>query len=181
MAREPADIESLYTAHRDSLLTWFARRTGDAEVALDLWAETFAQATKGRRRYRGRTDDEAAGWLYGIARRQLACYHRRGAAERRARDRLKIERPEPALEVLDEIERRAGLRELRHELAAALATLSDPVRDAVALRVVHELGYPDVAHRLCISEPAARARVSRGLSALADAVDRQTVQEVLTP
>ncbi len=43
---------------------FLARRTADPEVALDLWGETFAQAVAGRRRYRGTTDEEAAGWLY---------------------------------------------------------------------------------------------------------------------
>jgi RNA polymerase sigma-70 factor (ECF subfamily) len=42
----------------------------------------------------------------------------------------------------------------------------------VRLRVVDELGYAAIASRLGISEQTARARVSRGLRALAAAVDR---------
>jgi DNA-directed RNA polymerase specialized sigma24 family protein len=38
-----------------------------------------------------------------------------------------------------EIERRAGMDAMRRELAAALATLSEPVRRAVELRVLGEL------------------------------------------
>ena len=43
-------------------------------------AETFAHAAAGRGRFRGSTDEERAAWLYGIARRQLALYYRRGSA-----------------------------------------------------------------------------------------------------
>ena len=54
----------------------------------------------------------------------------------------------------------------------ALAELGPEQREAVRLRVVDELGYPAVAARLGVSEQTARARVSRGLRALAAAVDR---------
>lgn len=171
-ARSGTEVEELFAAHRDSVLVYLVRRSGDTEVALDLWAETFAQAVVGRKRFRGTSPEEAAGWLFGIARRQLAAYHRRGYAEGRAMDRLRLERAPASPGMLDELERRAGLAELRVELAAALSTLSPRVREAVELRIVDELDYPTLAARLGTSEPAARARVSRGLSRLADLVDR---------
>ncbi|MTD44462.1 sigma-70 family RNA polymerase sigma factor [Conexibacter sp. W3-3-2] len=179
--RPPLDVAALYARLADDLLVFLTRRTGDPEIALDLWAETFALAVEGRRRYRGRSDAEAAGWLYGIARRQLALYHRRGRIERRAGARLQLERPPASPAVLEELTRRAGLAALREDLGAALATLSPAVRDAVTLRVVEELPYPAVAARLGIAEPAARARVSRGLSALADLLDPPTTKEALQP
>ena len=37
------------------------------------------------------TEAEAAGWLYGIARRQLALYFRRSAVEKRALQRLGLQ------------------------------------------------------------------------------------------
>lgn len=180
MARSaPIAVDVLYTRHGDELLVFLARRTADPEIALDLWAETFAQAVASHRRLRGRTDEEALAWLYGIARRQLAHYYRRGTIEQRALGRLRLERPPAGPQVLAEIERRAGLRELRGALAAALAELSPGVRDAVALRVVDELSYRDVALRLGVAEPAARARVSRGLAALSDLLDEPTIHKAM--
>ena len=108
-------------------------------------------------------------------------YYRRGRCERRALDRLKLERPPADAGVLADIERRAGLVALRAELAAALTQLSPGVRGAVQMRVVEERAYPDVAQRLGISEQAARARVSRGLVALADLLDAPTIREATTP
>jgi RNA polymerase sigma factor (sigma-70 family) len=175
--RDGLDISDLYDRHRRSLLVFFVRRTADAEVALDLWAETFAQAVVSRKRFRGGTEEEAAAWLYAIARRQLALFYRRGTAERRALDRLQIERP-PADELVEaELVRESGLGELRRELAGALQTLSDDTRRALELRIVEELPFADVARRLQITEPTARARVSRGLRALGDLLDTDVVTE----
>ena len=172
-------MDALYARHRDSLLRWFVRRTADTQVALDLWAETFAQSVAGWRRFRGATDDEAAAWLYTIARRQLARYHRRGSAERRAMRKLGLERPDLDDALIAEIERHADLDVLRRDVAVALATLSASVREAVELRVVQELDYPSVAELLGISEQAARTRVSRGLLTLAEAIDLSAVKEAL--
>ena len=180
IARATIDIEVLYAAHGEALLLFLARRTADAEVALDLWAETFAHAAGGLSGFRGGGEAEAAGWLYGIARRRLALYYRRGHAERRALERLKLERPSADAGLLAEIERRAGLSALRAELAPALAQLSPAVRGAVHLRIVDELPYREVAQRLGISERAARARVSRGLSALARLLDTSTIHEAVS-
>lgn len=177
MGRPTLDLDELYARHREPLLRFFVRRTTDPEVALDLWAETFAQAVRSRRRYRGTTDEEARAWLYAIARGQLTRYYRRGRAEHRALQRLGIERP-PADKLVElELIRRTGLAELRRELAAAVATLGDDTRAAIELRVVRELPYADVARHLAISETAARARVSRGLRALAQILDLDAIAE----
>jgi len=72
-------------------------------IALDLWAETFAQAASASKRFRGSTPEETVGWLYGIARRPLAGHYRCGTAERRALDRLKLERPPADPELLAEV------------------------------------------------------------------------------
>jgi RNA polymerase sigma factor (sigma-70 family) len=175
------DVDALYARHRDELLRWFVRRTADTQTALDLWAETFAQAVASSHRFRGSGPDAEAAWIYTIAKRQLALYHRRGNAQLRALQRLGIERPEADEALIAEIERRADLDTLRRTVAAALATLSDPVREAVELRVVSDLGYREVSERLQITEVAARARVSRGLLALADVIDETTLKEALSP
>src|SRR3954447_12495154 len=87
------EFEALYDSSAERLLVYFTRRTLDPETALDLWAETLAQAFSSWRRFRGSTSDEAIAWLYGIARRKWADYLRRGYAERRALGKLGLERP----------------------------------------------------------------------------------------
>ena len=63
-ARDAASFELFYCRHVESMLGFFARRTGDPELAADLCAETFAAALAGRRRYRTEAG-AAAAWLYG--------------------------------------------------------------------------------------------------------------------
>jgi RNA polymerase sigma-70 factor (ECF subfamily) len=181
MAKLDLDLEELYAQRGEQLLLFLVRRTADPEIALDLWAESFAQAAAGRQRFRGSRHDEAAAWLFAIARRQLALYYRRGRVERRALHRLKLERPPAGQDVLLELSRRAQLDAVRVELAAALAELSPAIRHAVALRVVEEHSYPEVSNRLGISEAAARARVSRGLAALARQLEDNSAQEAVKP
>lgn len=153
-------IADLYDQHARALLAFLARRAADPEAAVDLLAETFAAAFKDRRRFRG---DDPLPWLYGIARHQLAGYFRRGRVERRALERLGVQRRELTETEYDRIEELAGLG---GEVSAALASLKPEHRDAVRLRVVEERPYPEVARALGISEQTARARVSRALRAL---------------
>jgi RNA polymerase sigma-70 factor (ECF subfamily) len=179
MADQRLDIGELYARHCHELLAFFVRRTSDTEVALDLWGETFAQALASRGKYRGSTDEQASAWLYGIAKRLLARYYRRGSAERRAMRRLGIERPTINPDTEAEILSRARLDDLRLVIAAGVALLPAEAREAITLRIVEELSYADLADRLAISEAAARMRVSRGMRTLSSLLDVQHLAEVL--
>ncbi|CAA9554295.1 MAG: hypothetical protein AVDCRST_MAG79-2939 [uncultured Thermoleophilia bacterium] len=164
---DAAGFADAYRTHSKAILIFLARRTYDPETALDLTAETFARAYAGRRRFRGTSHDELAAWLFAIARHVLARFLRRGVAERRALTRLGIEVPSLEPDDLARVVELAGLADLRLAAAQGFSMLSAKEREAVRLRVVEELPYGDVARRLDISVPTARARVSRGLRALA--------------
>jgi len=172
--RTSAGFASAYDAHARSILIFLARRTYDPETALDLTAETFAQAFEARRRFRGSTEEDAAAWLFGIARHILSRYLRRGKAERRALTRLGVEVPSLEPDDLVRIVELAGLDRLRGAVSCHLDALPEAHREALRLRVVEELSYDDVAQRLAITEPAARARVSRGLRTIGRALDPHT-------
>jgi RNA polymerase sigma factor (sigma-70 family) len=177
--RETSAFGGFYASQSRQLLAFFVRRTFDVEVARDLTAETFAQAFEHRRRFRGSTDAEACGWLYGIARHQLSRYARHGKVERKAVERLGIQVPTVTAEDYDQIVELAGLAELRDRVAAVFDELSDDQRDALRLRVIEERPYAEVARTLGISEQTARARVSRALRRLADAADMTSAAEVI--
>lgn len=174
----PAAFADFYRERAEPLLLYFARRVCDAEVALDLTAETFARAYAGRATFRGDGADEAGAWLYGIARNLLRDWYRRGRCEQSALARLGVEVPALDDAELARIEEQAGLRRLRGALGDALATLSGDQREALRLRVVEELPYDEVARRLGVSEQTTRMRVSRGLRALGRAIEPATAEEV---
>jgi RNA polymerase sigma-70 factor (ECF subfamily) len=176
MAPSTAFIE-LYEQNAESVLLFFTRRTFDAEAALDLTAETFAQAWRGWRRVRLDSPEEVQGWLFTIARRQLGRYLRRGAVERRALNQIGFTVPVLADDEIAEIEHAAGLDDLRSALGAELKKLNDDQRHALQLRIVDELPYQEVARQLGVTETTARARVSRGLRALAASLEPMLAHE----
>jgi RNA polymerase sigma-70 factor (ECF subfamily) len=163
----------LYGREREAVTVFIARRTFDVSVAADLAAETFALALASWSRLRGRSEEEARAWLFTVARRQVSRYFRRSRIELRATRRLGIQVPPIHEDDVAAIEERAGLAGLRSALRAELERLSAEQREALRLRVVEEHSYEEVARALGISEQAARARVSRGLRALAETLEPQ--------
>ena len=145
MTLEPNDVARIYETHAVDLLRFFARRTLQADVAIDLVAETFAQAFAHRGQFRGGGDQEALAWVFGIARHELSGYFRRGAVERRALAKLGLEVPALIDADYERVEELADLRGQRAALGEALATLSLEHREALRLRVVHERPYPEIA------------------------------------
>ena len=169
---ESADaFAAMYERESQMILTFVARRTADAEVALDITAETFAQAFKGRRSFRGTTDREQRAWLITIARRQVGRYLRRGVVERRALEALGVTVPVAHVDDLRAIEEAAQLADLRAVLSDELHRLRRGQREALWLRVIEERSYREIADALGVSEQTARARVSRGLRSLGRALD----------
>ena len=157
---EPEDFGCFYQRHVREVLGYMMRRTGDAEVAADLTAETFAAAIVARRRFRPGAAPAGA-WLLTIAHRKLVDYQRRGYAEDRACRRLAMER-RPLAE-----EDRALIRALGDEVTLGrLEELPAEQRVAIEARVLEERPYPDIASELGTSEAAVRMRVSRGLATL---------------
>ncbi|PZR80294.1 MAG: RNA polymerase [Candidatus Aeolococcus gillhamiae] len=174
------DFAAMYAREGEVVLVFLVRRTLDAAIAADLAAETFAQAFRSWSRLRGRAEEEVRAWLFTVARRQVSRYLRRGRVERRAVRRLGIRLPALHEDDVSAIEERAGLAELRAVLGVELARLSLEQREALRLRVVEERSYAEVALVLGVSEPAARARVSRGLRALAGALEPYRTGEELS-
>jgi RNA polymerase sigma-70 factor (ECF subfamily) len=175
------DFAAMYAREGEVVLVFLARRTLDAAIAADLAAETFAQAFRSWPRLLGRSEEEVRAWLFTVARRQVSRYMRRGRVERRTVQRLGIRLPTLHEDDVAAIEERAGLSDLRAALGVELARLSLEQREALRLRVVEERSYADVALVLGISEQAVRARVSRGLRALAGALEPYRTGGRLSP
>jgi RNA polymerase sigma-70 factor (ECF subfamily) len=163
---EPVAFVELYRRHAEDLLRYFARRTLDPEAAAELTAETFAEAYASRRNYRD-TGANGVAWIYGIARHQLSRFFRTGTIEAAARRRIGITREALPAEDYERIEELVDLTPVREALVDALGTLGEDQREALRLRVIDGLGYPEVAARLGCTEAAARQRVSRGLRRIA--------------
>jgi RNA polymerase sigma factor (sigma-70 family) len=159
--QDAASFELFYDRYFDRLLTFFSRRTRNAELAADLTAETFAAALAARRRYR-RRGGRADSWLFAIAYHKLADAQRRGCAEDRARRRLGIERIELTDDDIARIERLGE----RDSVAALVRDLPADQQAAIQAHVIEERPYGEIAVELGTSEAVVRKRVSRGLAAI---------------
>jgi RNA polymerase sigma-70 factor (ECF subfamily) len=149
-----------YDRHVHSVLGYFGRRTGDPEVAADLTAETFASALTARRRYRP-GGAPAGAWLFAIAARRLADYHRRGRVEARAQKALAMQHVPLGADDAELVRMLGG-----EAATTMLADLPPDQRSAVRAHVVDEDSYAEIAGRHDVSEMVVRQRVSRGLTAL---------------
>jgi RNA polymerase sigma factor (sigma-70 family) len=153
----------LYDRYEDPLLAFFRRATGHADLAADLTAEVFAVALASLESFRPELGS-ARGWLFGIARHELAQSWRRGRVEAQARRRLGIEPmtlSDGDLERIDELGAAAQMDSLR-----LLDALPAEQRSAVRGRVIDGRDYEDLAREFECSELVVRQRVSRGLRAL---------------
>jgi RNA polymerase sigma factor (sigma-70 family) len=156
-----AAFRVLYDRHASRINAFLTRRTRDPGAALELTAETFAQAWLSRGRYTDHAEGSVAPWLFGIARHVLAASVRRHAIERSARDRIRL-----AMDPIAVAPEEAWLEGLDDDLTVALAELPDGQRRAIELRVIADHAYEEVGRRLDISPQAARVRVHRGLKAM---------------
>jgi RNA polymerase sigma factor (sigma-70 family) len=156
-------FRELYDRYAEAIHRFHLGRTRAREAALDLTAETFAQAWVSRERFSDLADGSAAPWLFAIARHVLVASVRKRRLERSACEQLGI------LAAVDRAEAPTEPDELWLEgLDEAFAGLTPDVQDAVLLRVLEDMSYEDVAKRTGTSPGAARVRVHRGLAALRD-------------
>lgn len=98
-----------YEQNAQQLLVFFSRRILDVAVAFDLMSETFAVALEQCGKFRGSTPEEERGWLYAIARTQLARFWRDGRVERSALGRLGVEAAQLADPEIERVEQLAGI------------------------------------------------------------------------
>src|ERR1044072_1249818 len=87
---DPYRFATFYRRHEDAVLGVFLKRTGSAELAAALTAETFARAPEGRRRFEAKRGDGGA-WLFGIARNTLSRSLERGRVQDGVRRKLGME------------------------------------------------------------------------------------------
>ena len=172
MSLDAGEVIALYDRHARELLGFFARRTGDPQLALDLLGDTFLAAFAARERCEAPVGPQRAAWLYRIAGNKLTDHFRHSASERRALARAVEDLRAPTEAEYERIEQLAGASELHERVSAAFERLSDEQSQALRARVLEERSYAEVAEHLGVSEQAVRARVSRGL---------RTLRRALTP
>jgi RNA polymerase sigma-70 factor (ECF subfamily) len=157
---DPHAFRELYDRYAERIYGYHLRRTRDPGAAYDLTAETFAQAWISRARFRDEAGGSAGPWLFAIAKHLILHSVRKAYLEQTASTKLGL------LDALDREPASEPGETWLEGLDEALAELPESQREAVELRVVHDLSYEQVGTALGTTPRAARVRVHRGLVAL---------------
>jgi RNA polymerase sigma-70 factor, ECF subfamily len=165
-SKDPLAFREFYDRYASWVLSWFQRQTGSDTAALDLTAETFAQAWHASRRFQDLANGSGAPWLFGIARNLLRQYHKHNRIESAARERLGMPTAWAECEDYEAVDERMEASALAPLLRHAVRALPTEQRRALELRIVQQLDYEEVAGALGCTQNAARLRVSRALRAL---------------
>ncbi len=159
---EPEYFTELFRRHAPYIQRYAVRRLGQ-DAADDIVAETFLLAFRQRDSY-DRTRSDARPWLYGIA-TNLIGRHRR--AEIRLYRALARTGADPVTESFTErIDDRVSASTASRRLAAALARLSEELRDTLLLVAWGDLSYDETAAALGVPIGTVRSRISRARSKL---------------
>ncbi|HWH11456.1 MAG TPA: RNA polymerase sigma factor [Solirubrobacteraceae bacterium] len=165
----PEAFGVFYDRFEADVLAFFWRATRRADLAADLTGEVFAAALESARAFRPELGS-ARGWLFGIARHELADTWERGRVEDRARRRLGLEPVALDDEALVRIDDLGGA--VTGDALRLLERLPEDQRAAVEGRVLEERDYEELARTLSCSESVVRQRVSRGLRSLRERLEQ---------
>ncbi len=150
---DQAALRALYERHAAVMLRLIRRLTSDRSVAEEILQETWLAVWRSAAGFRG--ESSVRGWLLGVARRQ-AHNHLRKSRPQLADLAEAQDVPDPAPSVEDQVVREAE----RAELLAAVRTLPGHLREVLALVLVEELAYPEVATVLAIPVGTVKSRMS---------------------
>lgn len=160
------DFAALVEELGPRLLRFLRRMVGDEDLAEDLLQEAFVAAYQHRAEARPKS---ARAWLFAIAanRARNALRDGRWSVTDGERVGARLERAEGT----DATPEGEALRhELRGQIMAAVAHLPADSREAVLLRDMENLPYPEVARAMGVTEGAARVRVHRARERLREAL-----------
>jgi RNA polymerase sigma-70 factor (ECF subfamily) len=159
-AAAPAGVDAFadsYRLHVARVYAYVVARVGSREEAEDITSETFERALRSSRNVPARGSVDR--WLLGIARRTAADHFRRRRPAEALGDQHARSLIDPAAGPEEVSVRREEVRAAR----VVLASLSDEQRDVLALRLIGELTYPDIAVVVGRSEAAVKKTAYRAL------------------
>lgn len=147
-------FEAAYDRHHRAILAFCRHMLGSAHAAEDAVQETFASAFTSL--VAGSSEIKLKPWLYTIARNRCITM-------------LRVQREQPAeiedvetADLAEEVERRADLRELLHDLHK----LPEDQREALVLWELGDLPQPEIARVLDVEPNKVRSLVFQARSAL---------------
>ncbi|MDH4186889.1 MAG: sigma-70 family RNA polymerase sigma factor [Nitrospira sp.] len=164
--QEIEEFDKLYRDHVDLMYRYAHRLCGEPEAAKDLVQETFLNAYRGLKSFRG--DARFSTWLYTIASR--ACmrmrHKRKGEPERElsldefvptSEGEIRLQVPMEGLSPEEALQN----KELRQALERAIDALPKKYRMVLVLRDMEGISAKEVATIMGLNERAVKSRLHR--------------------
>ncbi len=159
-------FDALYRDHVDLMYRYARRLCGETEAAKDLVQETFLNAYRGFKNFRG--DAQVSTWLYTIASRACLRMRRRrkGAPERElsldefiptSDGEFRLQIPVEGLSPEDALQN----KQLREALDTAIGKLPKKYKMALVLRDMEGLSAKEVGTVMGLNERAVKSRLHR--------------------
>lgn len=160
---EPEAFAPIYQYYVDDIYGYCVRRVGDQELAADLTSQIFIRTLASLPKFTARDATTSfRSWLFTIAHNLVIDNHRTRRHHRSLDDaEHAIAVPDPAPSPEDH----AVTSDLRSELIAAMATLTEPQRQVVELRLAG-LSGPEIASVLELHLAAVKSLQFRAYSRL---------------
>ncbi|AJT63385.1 RNA polymerase sigma factor [Streptomyces chattanoogensis] len=150
---DQAALRALYERHAAAMLRLIRRLTSDQGIAEELLQESWLAVWRSAGGFRG--ESSVRGWLLGVARRQAHNQLRKSRPQ--LTDLAEAhDVPDPAPSVEDQIVQDAD----RTALLTAVRALPEHLREVLALVLVEDLAYPEVATVLAIPVGTVKSRMS---------------------
>ena len=150
---------ALYDRYVQRVYRYCYYRTNHAPDAEDLTAQVFLAALEGLPRYR--QDGYFAGWLFSIARKKVADFHRRAPHTRQVALDESVLPPIHADLAMD-VEK----SQRRENLLKRIQALAEEEQELIHLRYVAELSFAEIARTLRKNEEAVKKTLYRLLARL---------------
>jgi len=163
--RDPQQFEILYRRYVAQVYSFALYETRDQALAEDVTAQVFLRALTGLPRFREQAAPPASSfrvWLFQIARRTLSNERRRQRRRPQAQLDLAVSVAGPI-----DVERQVVTRAELERALAAIDGLPDDRRQALLLRLVHEMTAREIAAIMQRSEGAVRVLIHRALKGVA--------------
>ena len=167
-------FEQLVLSYEKPIYNLCLRMCGNADDAMDLTQETFLKAWRSLGSFRA--DAAFSTWLYRLC-SNLCIDHLRREQKRKILplqvedsdgDERPLDVPDPAAGP----EERLSAQEDRQQVAAALQSLEPEYREALTLRVLHDLSYADIAAVLQVREGTVKSRIARAREKMREAMQK---------
>ena len=149
---------ALYDRYVQRVYRYCFYRTNHAPDAEDLTAQIFLAALEGLPRYR--QDGHFAGWLFSIARKKVADFHRRRQHATQPLDASAL--PPIHSDLAVDVEK----SQRREHLLKQILALAEDERDLIHLRYVAELSFAEIARTLHKNEEAVKKTLYRLIARL---------------